>query len=93
LFSNGGVEGDHTYPSSPRNVKVVAEIPNLFPGHGSAEMTVLRARRRQGLRGRRIHARRRNLGAARAQVMENLWARLANDTDTGNDSFEPVESR
>jgi hypothetical protein len=93
LFSNGGVEGDHTYPSSPRNVKVVAEIPNLFPGHGSAEMTYYE----RG--GAKVFA----AGAFTLagaiweppvrKVMENLWARLANDTDTGNGSLEPVESR
>jgi len=38
-LSSGGIEIDATAPSSPRSVKVIAEIPNLY-GHGfTAQMT------------------------------------------------------
>src|SRR5262249_18747333 len=38
-FGSGGIEIDKTAPSSPKNVQVVAEIPNLFgPGY-TAQMS------------------------------------------------------
>jgi len=38
-FGSGAVEIDHTGPGSPRNVAVVAEIPNLIGRGGTAQMT------------------------------------------------------
>ncbi|MBD0347819.1 MAG: hypothetical protein ICV59_01585 [Thermoleophilia bacterium] len=82
-FSSGGIEADRVYPSSPRSVRVVAEIPNIFPGRGSAQMTYYE----RG--GAKVFA----AGAFTMagaigekpirQMVANLWQRLANDTDTG----------
>jgi len=38
-LSSGGIEIDKTAPSSPKNVKVLAEIPNLFGPGFTAQMT------------------------------------------------------
>jgi N,N-dimethylformamidase beta subunit-like protein len=38
-FASGGIEIDRTAPASPRNVKVLAEIPNLFGRGYTAQMT------------------------------------------------------
>jgi hypothetical protein len=38
-FSNGGIEIDKTAPSSPRNTKVLAEIPDLLGPGMSGQMT------------------------------------------------------
>jgi hypothetical protein len=82
-ITSGGIEGDHVYPASPPNVQVVAEIPNLYPGYGSAQMTYYE----RG--GAKVFA----AGAftlagaiwePRVRGMfQNLWAHLANDRDTG----------
>jgi hypothetical protein len=89
-FSSGGIEADRVYPGSPRNVRVVAEIPNLFPGHGSAQMTYYE----RG--GAKVFA----AGAFTLagaiweppirRLVANLWERLAGDTDTGPAPAEPV---
>jgi hypothetical protein len=42
-FSFGGIEADHTAGASPRNVEVVAEIPNAFAEGRTAQMTYYRA--------------------------------------------------
>ena len=39
----GGIEIDRTFPSSPRNVHVLAEIPNLFGPGFTAQMAYYRA--------------------------------------------------
>ena len=38
-FGRGGIEIDSTAPSSPRSVKVLAEIPNLYGPGFTAQMT------------------------------------------------------
>jgi hypothetical protein len=38
-FGNGGVEVDHTAPSSPAGIEVVAEIPHLFGERFTAQMS------------------------------------------------------
>jgi len=38
-FNSGGIEIDRVAPSSPRGVKVIAEIPNLFGPGFTAQMT------------------------------------------------------
>jgi N,N-dimethylformamidase beta subunit-like protein len=83
-ITSGGIEADRTYAASPKNVQVVAEIPNLYPGYGSAQMTYYE----RG--GAKVFA----AGAFTLAgaiwephvrgLFENLWNRLANDTDTGN---------
>ena len=92
-FSSGGVEADHTAASSPRGVRVVAEIPNLFPGIGSAQMTYYE----RG--GAKVFA----AGAFTLagaiweppvqQLVTNLWTHLAADTDTGKPRPHPVAKR
>ena len=42
-FSGGCCEADRTTPASPRNVQVVAEIPNVFGSGLPAQMTYYRA--------------------------------------------------
>jgi hypothetical protein len=76
-FANAGVEIDHTASSSPRNVKVLAEIPNLFgPGY-TAQMTYY-----ETPRGAHVFAAgaftfagsalQQNVG----RILDNLWQRL-----------------
>jgi hypothetical protein len=76
-FASGGIEIDRTAPESPRNVKVLAEIPNLF-GHGyTAQMTYYRS-----ARGAQVFAAgaftlagsvlQPNVG----RMVDNLWRRL-----------------
>ncbi len=89
-FSSGGVEADAVAPSSPPGVQVVAELPNLFPGYGSAQMTYYE------LGGAKVFA----AGAFTLagaiweppvrRMVANLWARLANDGDTGPDIRAPA---
>jgi len=43
LFSNGGIEVDHTCSATPRGTEVVAEIPNVFDSGRSAQMTYYQA--------------------------------------------------
>jgi len=38
-FSSGGIEADDVTPDSPRNVRVIAEIPNLYGDGRNADMT------------------------------------------------------
>jgi hypothetical protein len=38
-FGSGGIEIDHTGPGTPRNITVVAEIPDLIGPGGTAQMT------------------------------------------------------
>jgi hypothetical protein len=82
-FANAGIEADRTYPSSPRGVQVVAEIPNLYGPGMTAQMTYYERR------GAKVFA----AGAFTLaggvwwpgvrELMANLWSHLGNDTDTG----------
>jgi hypothetical protein len=91
-FSSGGVEADAVAVSSPAGLRVVAEIPNLFPGFGSAQMTY----------SERGGAKVFSAGAFTLagaiweppvrRMVSNLWARLANDRDTGP-TIVPVSGR
>jgi hypothetical protein len=84
LFSSGGIEADRIDGGSPPGVRVVAEIPNLYPGIGSAQMTYYE----RG--GAKVFA----AGAFTLagavgepdvkQIVTNLWAHLSADTDTGS---------
>ena len=76
-FASAGIEIDRTGPSSPKNVRVLAEIPNLFgPGY-TAQMTYY-----ETARGAHVFAAgaftfagsvlQENVG----QMMDNLWQRL-----------------
>ena len=38
-FSSGGIEADDVTPDSPKNVRVIAEIPNLYGDGRNADMT------------------------------------------------------
>ena len=76
-FASGGIEIDHTAPASPRNVKVLAEIPRLFGRGYTAQMTYYRT-----ARGAQVFAAgaftlagsvlQPNVGA----MVDNLWRRL-----------------
>jgi hypothetical protein len=92
-FSSGGIEADRTDGSSPRGVRVVAEIPNLYPGIGSAQMTYYERH------GAKVFA----AGAftlagavwepAVSRIVANLWAHLSADADTGAPLTQPVVRR
>ena len=92
-ITSGGIEADRTYADSPRNVHVVAEIPNLYPGWGSAQMTYYE----RG--GAKVFAAGSfTLAGAIWEphvryMFENLWDRLATDTDTGPRVAEPAGER
>jgi N,N-dimethylformamidase beta subunit-like protein len=76
-FASGGIEIDRTAPESPRNVKVLAEIPNLFGRGYTAQMTYYRS-----ARGAQVFAAgaftlagsvlQPNVG----RMVDNLWRRL-----------------
>ena len=79
-FASGGIEADETTPSSPRSTQILGAIPNLFGTGHDAQMTYY-----ETSKGAKVFA----AGAFTLagsvwwtdvhQVMENLWARLAND--------------
>lgn len=77
-LSSGGIEIDRTAPSSPRSVRVLAEIPNLFGPGFTAQMTYY-----ETPRGAKVFA----AGAFTlagsvwqpqvGTLVDNLWRRLA----------------
>jgi len=83
LLSSAGIEADRVYPSSPRGVQVVAEIPNLYGPGMTAQMTYYE----RG--GAKVFAAGAFTMAAAIgqptvkQMVANLWNRLASDEDTG----------
>jgi len=81
-FGHGGIEIDHTAPSSPGNVTVLAELPNLFGSGYTAQM-----------RYYETPAEAFTLGGARnpvsRQLLQHLWERLGDlpiQTGTQGDS-------
>ena len=82
-FSSGGVEADRVYASSPKSLRVVAEIPNLYGPGKTAQMTYYE----RG--GAKVFAAGAFTIAGSApeptvsKLMENLWSHLAADKDTG----------
>ena len=78
-LSRGGVEIDQTTPESPRNVQVLAEIPNLFGPGMTAQMTYYETRT-----GAKVFAagafyltRLIHVDPVVSRLIENLWTRLA----------------
>jgi hypothetical protein len=79
-LGEGSVEIDRTFPASPKNVQVLAEIPNLFGPGFTAQMTYY-----DTPAGARVFA----AGAFRllqeplspqiSRLLHNLWLHLAND--------------
>jgi hypothetical protein len=84
LFSSAGIEIDALAPSSPRQTKMVAVMPNVFGPGVSADMSYYETRA-----GGKVFAAGAFSFAAAIwqppvrQMAENLWARLATDQDTG----------
>jgi len=82
-LSNGGIEADKMYSTSPGSTQLVAEIPDLYGPGMSAQMTYYE---RDGAKvfsaGSFTLAGSVWEGDVRI-VMENLWNHLAADTDTG----------
>jgi hypothetical protein len=75
-FGNGGVEIDHTGPSSPRDITVVAEIPNAVARGFTAQMTYY-----ETPAGAEVFAAGAfTLGGARdalsRQLLQNLWEHM-----------------
>jgi hypothetical protein len=76
-FGSGGIEIDHTGPGSPRQITVVAEIPNLIGPGGTAQMTYY-----ETAAGAEVFAAGAfTLAGARdplsRRLMQNLWQHLA----------------
>jgi hypothetical protein len=77
-ISSGGIEADGTTTDSPRNITIVAEIPNLYGPGLTAQLTYYETRR-----GARVFA----VGAFGftgaatdprvARLLANLWRRMA----------------
>ena len=79
-IGNGGIEADRMTSASPRSTRVVAEIPNLYGPRMTAQMTYYETKA-----GAKVFAAGAFTlaGSVRqpqvAQLLENLWQRLAND--------------
>jgi hypothetical protein len=79
-FARGGIEADATTASSPRGTQVIAAIPNIFGTGQDAEMSYYELPN-----GAKVFAAGAFTLAGRAemavveQVLENLWARLADE--------------
>jgi N,N-dimethylformamidase beta subunit-like protein len=79
-FSSGGVEADQVTSASPRNIALVAKIPNLYGDGRDADMTYY-----ETSGGAKVFAAGAFTiaGAVRqpdvAKLMDNLWARLSRD--------------
>ncbi len=78
-LGRGGVEIDAVAPSSPRNVQVLAEIPNLFGPGQTAQMTYYetRAGAKVFAAGAFYFSRLIHLDPTTSRIVANLWARLA----------------
>jgi hypothetical protein len=82
-FGNAGIEIDALAPSSPRQTRLVATIPNIFGPGVSADMSYYQTKA-----GAKVFAAGAFSLAASIwqppvrQMAENLWARLASDTGT-----------
>jgi uncharacterized protein (DUF2141 family) len=79
-FARGGIEADATTASSPRGIQVIATIANVFGTGRDAEMSYYKLPN-----GAKVFAAGAFTLAGRAgtvavkQVLENLWARLADE--------------
>jgi hypothetical protein len=79
-FARGGIEADATTASSPHGTQVIATIPNIFGTGRDAEMSYYELPN-----GAKVFAAGAFTLAGRAgtvavkQVLENLWARLADE--------------
>ena len=77
-FARGGVEIDRLAAVSPRGVRVLAEIPNLFGPGATAQMTYYEAP--SGARvfaaGAFYFTRMINFDPVVARIVENLWKRM-----------------
>ena len=80
-FGRGGVEIDETTAASPRGVQVLAEIPNLFGPGLTAQMSYYetRAGARVFAAGAFYLTRLLPRDAVISRLLDNLWARLADD--------------
>lgn len=78
-FARGGVEIDGVAAASPRDIQVLAEIPNLFGPGATAQMTYYEAP--SGARvfaaGAFYFTRMINFDPVVARIVENLWRRMA----------------
>jgi hypothetical protein len=79
-FGYGGIEIDAIAPSSPRNVRLIARIPNVFGPGRHAEMTVYRTRS-----GGKVFAAGSFTLAGSSEcpdvsrILENLWASMTDE--------------
>jgi hypothetical protein len=83
-FARGGIEADATTASSPRGTQVIATIPNIFGTGHDAEMSYYELPN-----GAKVFAAGAFTLAGKvwmpgvAQVLENLWTRLAGEQAAG----------
>jgi hypothetical protein len=82
-FGSGGIEADRIYPSSPRQVQVVAEIPNLFGRGKTAQMTYYERGGAKVFAAGAFTLAGSSVRWDVGQLLNNLWSRLVSDTDTG----------
>jgi hypothetical protein len=93
-FGSFGIEIDHTAPSSPPGIEVVAEIPDLFAPGKTAQMTYY-----ETPRGARVFAAGAFTLAGQAlyepvsTILENLWTRLASEAPTLGRPAVPTQGR
>jgi hypothetical protein len=79
-FGYGGIEIDGIAPSSPRNVRLIARIPNVFGPGRHAEMTIYRTRS-----GGKVFAAGSFTLAGSSEcpdvsrILENLWASMTDE--------------
>jgi hypothetical protein len=76
-----GIEIDATSPSSPHQIKVLAEVPRLFGPRFTAQMTYYETRSGAKVFAAGAFSLARDIGDPKAhRLVANLWARLANDS-------------
>ena len=80
-LGRGGVEIDTTTPASPRDVQVLAEIPDLFGPGRTAQMTYYETRRGAKVfaAGAFYFTRLIHVDPVTSRIVGNLWTRLSSD--------------
>ena len=79
-FSKGGIEADHLAATSPRQVIVIAKIPNLYDDGRDAHMTYYETRAGAKVFAAGAFSLVGSITEPTVQtLMENLWDRLSKD--------------
>jgi hypothetical protein len=79
-FSKAGIEADHVVSTSPRQIVVVAKIPNLYDDGRDSHMTYYETRARAKVFAAGAFSLTSAVGNEPVKtLMENLWERLSKD--------------